>query len=88
MKDWSQFAKACNDTAKATGSKPNPLDYFIVKFTDNLIPFSIFILTIVFAYVGLFMIDPAENQKVNWALHAAELSLGVFLGLLKGSHKD
>ncbi|MFC1524284.1 hypothetical protein ACFL6N_05795 [Thermodesulfobacteriota bacterium] len=83
MEDWASFAKTSQETATVTGANPNPWAYLIIKSTDNFLGISVFVLTLVFASIGLFGFDSTQIDKTNWALHAAELSLGVFLGLLK-----
>lgn len=88
MKDWSQYAKTVKDSHQTGGAEPKISSYLAIKFVDNLLPLSVFILTMVFSIIALFVIDTENQQKLNWALHAAELCLGVFLGLLKGSHKQ
>lgn len=88
MKDWNTFAKTHHEHVATTSDKPKVRDYILLKTTDNMLAISVFILTLIFAYVGLFQFNSDGNaDKVNWALHAAELCLGVFLGLLKGVKK-
>ncbi len=88
MKDWDQFAKTVQKTAQVSGVKPNPLTYMFIKATDNSLAIAVFLLTILFAFVGLFWFEAADSEKINWALHASELCLGVFLGLLKSGQKS
>jgi hypothetical protein len=83
MKDWDNFARTYREAAKTTGTTPSKWDYLIIKATDNSLAISVFILTIFFASIGLFYFDSTQPQQTNWSLHASELCLGVFLGLLK-----
>lgn len=87
MKDWSQYAKTVKDSHQTGGVEPKISSYLAIKFIDNLLPISVFVLTIIFSTIALFVIDAGNQQKLNWAMHAAELCLGVFLGLLKGVNK-
>ena len=87
MKDWNTFAKTHHEHVVTSSEKPKVFDYVLLKFTDNMLEVGVFSLTIVFAYVGLFAMNETQTDRVNWALHAAELCLGVFLGLLKGGKK-
>lgn len=83
MKDWDQYARTCQETAKTAGAKPSTWGYLFIKATDNSLAISVFLLTIFFASVGLFYFSAVQTEQTNWALHASELCLGVFLGLLK-----
>jgi hypothetical protein len=85
MKDWSEFAKTAQATAESVGTAPSAWQYIIIKATDNFLAISVFILTLIFAYVGLFTFTDIESDKASWSLNAANLCLGVFLGLLKKS---
>lgn len=67
MKDWDQYAKTCQETAKTTGSKPSTLDYLMIKATDSSLAISVFLLTIFFASIGLFYFNPDQHDKTNWA---------------------
>lgn len=87
MKDWNLFAKTHHDHVATSGEKPRVIDYVFLKITDNMLEIGVFCLTLIFAYIGLFSMNETQTSKVNWALHAAELCLGVFLGLLKGVKK-
>ena len=81
--NFKDYTESYMTTIQTTGKKPNPLGYLIVTLTDNLLIMAVLILTLIFAYIGLFSIDQSKHEQMNWALHAAELSLGVFLGLIK-----
>jgi len=81
MENWSEFAQTHNESATSSGEKPKVIEYILIKIIDNMLPTSVFILTIFFAIMAFFFLN--DTVKTNWALHAAELSLGVFLGLLK-----
>ena len=83
--DFQTYASTVNQSIQATGSMPSAWHYFSVIFTDNLSSIILLIVTMTFAILGLFVLNPEHKDQVNWALHAAELSLGVFLGLLKKS---
>ncbi len=78
MKDWDTFARTCNESATTTGTKPSTFDYLLIKATDNALAVSVFILIIFFSAIGLFFINEAEHEKSNFALHAAELCIGIF----------
>jgi|AntAceMinimDraft_9_1070365.scaffolds.fasta_scaffold09872_3 hypothetical protein len=83
MKDWDSFAKTTQETVEVSGTKPSVYAYILIKATDSSLVIAIFILTLLFAYTGLFQFDKEQTEQINWALHASELCLGVFLGLLK-----
>jgi len=88
VNDWEQFARTTQDTAKVAGAKPSAWQYLLIKATDNSLEIAVFVLTLIFTYIGLFIFDSTQLEKTNWALHAAELCLGVFLGLLKTNGKN
>lgn len=84
MKDWSDYTKTKTTSGSSEDSKPSIKEYMLIKLTDNFLAFAVFILFIILFSVGLF----AElGTKTDWTLHAAELCLGVFLGLLKKQSK-
>ena len=80
--DWADYIKA-HKTAGETFSdnkRPHIVEFALFKVINNGLASSVFALTIFFSTVGIFSNRPAD--ATNFALHAAELSLGVFLGLL------
>lgn len=82
MKEWTSYTKTKNSEGSSeTIDKPKVLEYILIKVTDNFLAIAVFALCISFGGVGLFC--ELKSDSTNWALHAAELSLGVFLGLLK-----
>lgn len=83
MTSWEQFAKTHHEGVTTTGTKPSPLEYVVIAATENALSIVVIVFTLLFAIVGLFMFSPTDREKMNWALHAAELCLGVLLGLLK-----
>jgi hypothetical protein len=88
MTDWASFTKIHGERIATTGEKPKITHYLVVKATENMLKISVFILILLFAYIGIYgATTQTDANKMNWALHAAELCLGVFLGLLKSSEK-
>jgi len=88
MDDWNTFAQISKQThPTGDGGQPKVLNYLAIKFIDNFLTVSVFLLTVFFSIIALFVLDSANQEKLNWALHAAELCLGIFLGLLKGTGK-
>ena len=85
MDDWKTYSATKNESQQGSSeNKAKILEYILIKLTDNFLVVAIFSLCLLGGWVGLFKIDNSTNpDKVNWALHAAELCLGVFLGLLK-----
>ncbi len=80
MKDWAKFSRL-EGIAKTEGSTPSIWRYIAIKLTDNGLATIVVFLLLFFGSIGLF-VTTTETQT-NWALHAAELCLGVLLGLLK-----
>ena len=85
MEDWSNYAKTVTDAKTSTGETPKVGGYILIKITDNFIVVGLVILMVAFAVVGIFFAD--DTEKINWTLHASELCLGVFLGLITGKYK-
>lgn len=82
MKEWSAYTKTKNiDGSSERTEKPEIHEYILIKVTDNFLAISVFLLCIFFGLIGLFC--ELNDNSTTWALHASELSLGVFLGLLK-----
>lgn len=84
MKDWSEYSKSKVTQGSSENTRPKILEYMLIKLTDNFLAVAVFVLCIAFAYIGLFV---KQDSNTTWALHASELCLGVFLGLLKRSGK-
>lgn len=81
MKEWTAYTKSKNSDGSSEGNdKPNILEYILIKATDNFLAIAVFILCIIFGLIGLFC--NLNGASATWSLHASELSLGVFLGLL------
>ena len=81
MKEWTTYTKTKNsDGSSENNDKPKIFEYILIKVTDNFLAIAVFILCIFFGVIGLFC--ELKPDSTNWALHASELSLGVFLGLL------
>jgi len=81
MKEWTTYTKSKNSDGSSEGNnKPNIREYILIKITDNFLAIAVFILCILFGLIGLF--SGLNDTSATWALHASELSLGVFLGLL------
>ncbi|MGZ2368604.1 hypothetical protein ACXR6G_02310 [Ancylomarina sp. YFZ004] len=82
MREWTTYTKTKNgDGSSENSDKPKIIEYILIKLTDNFLTIAVFILCILFGTLGLFYIKADSN--ITWALHASELSLGVFLGLAK-----
>lgn len=81
MKEWTTYTKTKgSEGSSESEDKPKIGEYILIKITDNFLAIAVFILCIFFGLIGLFAKLPSTNT--DWALHASELSLGVFLGLL------
>lgn len=81
MKEWTAYTKSkVGDGASEQSEKPKIQEYILIKITDNFLAIAVFILCILFGCLGLF--GTLSETSTTWALHASELSLGVFLGLL------
>jgi hypothetical protein len=83
VKDFSKFYSVVAKGAEATGQKPRIRDYVLVKLVENIFVLLLFVLTIVFAAVALF-VEGKNPEAQKWAQNAATLCLGVFLGLFAG----
>lgn len=81
MKDWAEYSKTKSIGSSSEENRPKVLEYILIKLTDNFLAVAVFVLCILFGYMGLFKLD-ANEKNMTWALHASELCLGVFLGLL------
>ncbi len=86
MKEWTEYSKAARAPEKG-GAEPSIWGYVAIRLIDSMLPVSVLVLTLIFFFTALFFIKDTDGTRLNWALHAAELCLGVFLGLLKGSIK-
>jgi len=81
MEEWTAYAKTkSGDGASELRDKPKIQEYILIKITDNFLTIAVFVLCILFGGIGLF--GSLSEQSITWALHASELSLGVFLGSL------
>jgi hypothetical protein len=80
MKDWSEYSKSKINSGSSENNKPKVFEYILIKLTDNFLAVAVFVLCLVFGYIGLF--TNISESNIPWALHASELCLGVFLGLL------
>jgi hypothetical protein len=85
MKDWGDYIKASNP--ETTGKKPTVWGYLIIKAIDNSLVIAMVVFTLFFSAIGLFMLNKGDDTKLNFALHASELCLGVLLGLMKNLKK-
>lgn len=86
MMDYLKFVQSHTVKGSGESKPPSTRKYFWVQVIDNGLAIAVFILCVLFGLIGLF-VDAAED-RVSWALHAAELCLGVLLGLLaKGRAK-
>lgn len=81
--NWIDFSKIHRNNVSASSGKPPITEYLIIQAADNALAISVLFLLLFFAGCALFSSLPDEVLK--WAIHAAELCLGVFLGLLKNS---
>lgn len=86
MKDWNEYTKVVSEAKTATGKSPKIGGYILVKLTDNFLVVGLVMLTLIFAGIGIFY-ETNEPEKTNWSLHAAELCLGVFLGVISSKYK-
>lgn len=81
MKEWTAYTKSKNIDGSSEGNdKPSIVEYILIKTTDNFLAIAVFILCIIFGFIGLLC--NLDGESTTWSLHASELSLGVFLGLL------
>lgn len=87
MKEYIDYYKTVASHPTTSGQGPNVAGYFWVKFADNLLFYILlFVLvafTIFFAWYGLST-SSGTDERAKWALNAASLCLGVFLGLFAG----
>lgn len=86
MQDWSEYTKAVSEAKTTTGETPKVGGYILIKLTDNFIVIGLVILMLIFASIGIFY-KTEQPEKTNWALHASELCLGVFLGVISTKYK-
>ena len=86
MQDWSKYTKTVTDAKTSTGESPKVGGYILIKMTDNFLIIGLVILTLLFACIGIFY-ETEIPEKTNWALHASELCLGVFLGVISSKYK-
>jgi hypothetical protein len=84
MKDWAEYSKSKTTGGSTENSKPSIREYMLIKLTDNFLAVAVFVLCVIFAAIGIF---GKQDNNTAWTLHAAELCLGVFLGLLKKTNK-
>ena len=56
MKDYKEYYNTIAKSAETTGQKPSIKDYILIKILDNWPIVSLFILTLVFAGLGLFLV--------------------------------
>lgn len=87
MKDWSEYTKVVSEAKTTTGERPRIGGYILVKLADNFQIILLVAFTLIFAGIGIFYITK-EPEKTNWALHASELCLGVFLGVISTKYKS
>lgn len=83
MKDWSNFLDVTGKAVASTGYKPSFWSYLAIKLVDNALAACVTFFVLFFSIIGLFFVDQANKESVNWVLHAAEVCLGVLLGILK-----
>jgi len=86
MQDWSAYVKSTSQAKTTTGETPKVGGYILIKITDSFLIIGLVILTLLFAGIGIFY-ETTNTEKTNWALHAAELCLGVFLGVISTKYK-
>lgn len=84
MKEWSDYSKSHEQAIKTTGKIPSVRGYFLIKLIDGMPFIVLFLLTGIFVFLAFFVVDNQDPNKLNWALHATELCLGVLLGLYAG----
>ena len=87
MNNYQQYYQTVVQAAPTTGQKPTVKEYFLIQVADNIFIILLFVLTILFACIGLFYTptNPAGNPDGSkWALDSSKLCLGVFLGLFAG----
>jgi hypothetical protein len=83
MKDFNKYYSIVSSTADTTGQRPSVRDYVLIKLVDNVFIILLVVLTLAFAWYGLSR-PKSEPDQSKWALNAASLCLGVFLGLFAG----
>lgn len=71
---------------EVTGSKPSVLEYAFIRVIDNALLVFIFIMTFLFAGVGIY-VKQANLGLHEWFFDAAKLTLGVMLGVLTKEKK-
>ncbi len=84
MKDFDKYFKTVAQSSQSTGQRPSVWHYLVLKLVDNFFVILLFLLTLAFAWYGLVGADSKDPERVKWALNAASLCLGVFLGLFAG----
>ena len=77
---WEDYTEIHKKSETYGGRPPRLRDYCFLKLIEHGYSVSVLLLTLIFTAVA-FLVKADDPAKVNWALHAAELSLGVFLGL-------
>lgn len=87
MKDWNEYTKVVSEAKTTTGESPKVWGYILVKITDNFLLLLLIVITLSFAIIGIFY-NTDNTEKTNWALHVAELCLGVFLGVISTKYKS
>jgi hypothetical protein len=87
MKDWNEYIKTVTEAKTSTGETPKIRGYILLKITDNFIVIGLVLLMLLFAGIGIFY-DASQPEKTNWALHASELCLGVFLGVITSKYRN
>jgi hypothetical protein len=84
--DFNDFWRTVASTPTSSGQQPSVRNYVMVRIADNLaflVCVAVLIgLTIFFALYGLS--GGVGDERAKWALNAAHLCLGVFLGLFAG----
>lgn len=85
MKEWRDYVQLTNDSAKGTGGPPRLRDFIALKLADNGLVIALLGLVVLFGSYGLFGQRDADQRA--WALDAAKLCLGVFLGLFAGRRR-
>lgn len=87
MKEYLDYYKTVSNSPSAGGQSPNITGYFWIKFADNLLFYVLLVVlvafTVFFAWYGLSDYGTSDERS-KWALNAASLCLGVFLGLFAG----
>ncbi|HET9569786.1 MAG TPA: hypothetical protein VFP20_00030 [Bacteroidales bacterium] len=86
MKDWSEYLKVVSEAQATTGERPKVGGYILIKITDNSLIIVLILLTLIFSGLGLFLKCDTPD-KTSWAFHAADLCLGVFLGVISTRYK-